>query len=107
MLLAYKAFNAEGYIIQSNQTAMPEYLDWASIDEKAVYFGYMGGLPEDTAYCLITSQGGTKLLTEITGDMKTPNDRENYIRKQSNVEQYLQEECKRLGINRGRHGGNQ
>lgn len=107
MILRYTAFDAKGYVIASGQKFMGQSMDWAPLEEKELWFQYMGGLPENTAYCLISSQGNSKLVTEIPESATVKIDKDLHNRRMENVEQYLEEECRRRGVERSRIGGNQ
>lgn len=107
VFIRYMAFNADGALINTGQSFCPESLDYAPIEEKELYFKYMGGLPVETAYCYIESQGGRKLITNVDAAMVEPVDAAIHRRKLENVESYIAEECRRLGIERTRERGNQ
>ena len=107
MILKFTAFDAGGYVLASGQKLMGSHMDWASIDEKELWLQHMGGLPENTAYCLISSQGDSKLVTEITEGMTIKVDKDLHNRRLQNVEEFLKDECRRRGIDRNRVGRNQ
>ena len=105
--LTFNAFDAAGNWVSGGTKGLPDSLDWASIQEKTLYFKYMGGLPEGVCYCTVESQGGRMLITDVDADMTHPVDAETFKRKSENVESYISEECRRLGIDRNRKRGNQ
>jgi hypothetical protein len=105
--MRFKFFDADGWIIGSGSRAMPMFLDWKGIDEKVVFFKYVGSMAMGTTHLLLESQGETKLVDGITGEMTRPMDASNYKEKMENVERYIEEECGRLGINRNTTRRNQ
>lgn len=105
--LAFNVYDAAGSWIGGGTKGLPDFLDWASIQEKSLYFKYMGGLPEGACYCTVESQGSRMLITHIDAEMTQPVDADIYKRKIENVESYITEECRRLGIDRNRKRGNQ
>lgn len=107
VFIRYMAFADDGRLIDTGQRFCPDNLDYAPIEEKEVFFKYMGGLPDGTAYCYIESQGGRKLITNVDAVMVEPVDATIHQRKLDNVESYIAEECRRLGIERTRERGNQ
>ena len=98
--LQWISFDELGYTLGSGESFLADNLDWKSIEEKEQYIRYIGGYPKGTAHLLITSQGQQKL---VTGDLEVstmPLDKAQYERKIENVENYLEERCRELGIDR-------
>jgi hypothetical protein len=98
--LQWIAFDYLGLVIGCGESFLAGNLDWKSIEEKEQYVRYIGGYPKGTTHLLITSQGQQKL---ISGDMEVstrPLDKAQYERKIENVEKYLEERCRELGIDR-------
>lgn len=107
VLLKYTAFNEEGSVVASGQISLPDWLDWASIEEKAVYLGYLGGMEPTTEHVLLDSQQSKKLFPHVESDWREPTDFRIHKRKVDNGERYTEEECKRRGIVRERRRANQ
>lgn len=99
-------FDTAGYLITSVQCTLPHSLDWKGIEEKEVFIRYIGGFPLGTVNCLIESQGERRLLRDVESSVGNQ-DHKVYRRKMENVEHYIEEECRRLGIDRTRKPRNQ
>lgn len=98
--LQWAAFDVLGNSIGSGESFLADNLDWKSIEEKEQYVRYIGGYPKGTAHLLIMSQGQQKLVTGDLENSTMPLDKAQYERKIKNVENYLEERCRELGIDR-------
>lgn len=106
VLLSYTYFRSNGHTLSAGQMSLPEWLDWKGIDEKEVFFRYISGMPQDAHYAMITSQGQTKLLSNLEAH-KGELDYKEYRRKIDGAEQEVDRLCRERGIDRTRIPRNQ